>query len=54
MLFRSLKSLVVKAHGSSNARAVKNAVRQCVLFAEADITGKMKEAIAVQTEKADE
>ena len=52
--FIGLKSLVVKAHGSSNARAVKNAVRQCVLFAEADITGKMKEAISVQAEKMDE
>ena len=52
--FIGLKSLVVKAHGSSNARAVKNAVRQCVLFAEADITGKMKKAIAVQMEKTDE
>lgn len=52
--FIGLKALVVKAHGSSNARAIKNAIRQCVLFAEADITGKMKEALATQTEKADE
>lgn len=29
--FIGLKSLVVKAHGSSNAKAFKNAVRQCVL-----------------------
>lgn len=52
--FIGLKALVVKAHGSSNARAIKNAIRQCVLFAEADITGKMKEALATQAEKADE
>lgn len=40
--FIGLKSLVVKAHGSSNARAIKNAIRQCVLFTEADIVGKIK------------
>lgn len=52
--FIGLKALVVKAHGSSNARAIKNAIRQCVLFAEADITGKMKEALTTQAENADE
>ncbi|WP_304508270.1 phosphate acyltransferase PlsX [Anaerotignum sp.] len=41
--FIGLKSLVVKAHGSSNARAIKNAVRQCVLFTEADIVEKIKD-----------
>lgn len=40
--FIGLKSLVVKAHGSSNTRAIKNAIRQCVLFTEADIVGKIK------------
>ncbi len=43
--FIGLKSLVVKAHGSSNATAMKNAVRQCVLFTEADIVGKIKDKI---------
>lgn len=43
--FIGLKSLVVKAHGSSNARAIKNAVRQCVLFTEADIVGKIKDKL---------
>lgn len=43
--FIGLKSLVVKAHGSSNAKAFKNAVRQCVLFTEADIIGKIKDKI---------
>lgn len=43
--FIGLKALVVKAHGSSNAKAVKNAVKQCVLFTEADIIGKMKEKL---------
>ena len=41
--FIGLKSLVVKAHGSSNAKAFKNAVRQCVLFDEADIIGIIKD-----------
>lgn len=43
--FIGLKSLVVKAHGSSNAKAFKNAIRQCVLFTEADIIGKIKDKI---------
>lgn len=43
--FIGLKSLVVKAHGSSNARAIKNAIRQCVLFTEADIVGKIKDKL---------
>lgn len=43
--FIGLKSLVVKAHGSSNARAIKNAVRQCVLFTEADIVEKIKDKL---------
>jgi len=30
--FLGLKSLVVKAHGSSNAKAICGAIRQCVLF----------------------
>lgn len=43
--FIGLNALVVKAHGSSNAKAIKNAVKQCVMFAEADIIGKMKEKL---------
>ncbi|WP_352400407.1 phosphate acyltransferase PlsX [Anaerotignum sp.] len=43
--FIGLKSLVVKAHGSSNARAIKNAIRQCVLFTEADIVEKIKDKL---------
>ena len=37
-----LKALVVKAHGSSDARAIKGAVRQSVMFAENDIVNKIK------------
>ncbi len=40
--FIGLKSLVVKAHGSSNARSIKNAIKQCVVFSEADIVNKIK------------
>ncbi len=32
---------VIKAHGSSDAKAIKNAVRQAVLFAENDVIGKI-------------
>jgi glycerol-3-phosphate acyltransferase PlsX len=37
-----LNNLVVKAHGSSKAPAVVGAVRQCCIFLEKDITGKMR------------
>lgn len=43
--FLGLQSLVVKAHGSSNAKAIKNAIKQCMLFAEADIVTKIGEKI---------
>ncbi|MBO5908269.1 MAG: phosphate acyltransferase PlsX [Clostridia bacterium] len=32
---------VIKAHGSSDARAIKNAIRQAKTFAEADVIGKI-------------
>ena len=41
--FLGLQSLVVKAHGSSNAKAIKNAIKQCILFAEQDIVDKIGE-----------
>ena len=34
--FLGLKSLVVKAHGSSNERAIRGAIRQCKLFIEGE------------------
>ena len=43
--FIGLNALVVKAHGSSNAKAIKNAVRQCVVFTEADIIEKIKDKL---------
>lgn len=36
---------VIKAHGSSDARAIKNAVRQAVKFSEMDVVGKISETI---------
>jgi len=40
-----LSGLVVKAHGGSNARAIFNALRQCRLFIEKDIVGKISEKV---------
>lgn len=37
---------VIKAHGSSDARAVFNAVRQAELFCGADVIGKVERAVA--------
>ncbi|RRD94971.1 phosphate acyltransferase PlsX [Clostridiales bacterium COT073_COT-073] len=41
-----LETLVVKAHGSSDALAFKNAIYQCSRFLEADITGEIKRMLA--------
>lgn len=43
--FIGLNSLVVKAHGSANARSIKNAIKQCVTFTEADIVNKIKDKL---------
>ena len=43
--FLGLKGLVVKAHGSSNARAVKGAINQCVAFIDNDIVNKISEKL---------
>ena len=43
--FLGLKSLVVKAHGSSNAKAIKNAVKQCIVFVENDIVKKIEDKL---------
>ena len=43
--FLGLTGLVVKAHGSSNARAFQNAIRQCSEFIDKDITGKITQSI---------
>lgn len=43
--FLGLKGLVVKAHGSSDYKAIKGAIKQCSLFLEADIVNKISEHI---------
>ena len=40
-----LKGLVVKTHGSSKAKEVKNSIIQCVTFKEQRINDKIKENI---------
>lgn len=41
-----LKGLVVKAHGSSNAKEVTNAIIQCVTFKEQKISEKIRESLS--------
>ncbi|MCL2169258.1 MAG: phosphate acyltransferase PlsX [Defluviitaleaceae bacterium] len=40
--FMGLNGLVVKAHGSSNAKAIRSSIRQCVRFIETDVVGEIK------------
>ena len=40
-----LNGLVVKAHGSATAKEMKNAIVQCIAFAEENITQKVKDQI---------
>ena len=40
-----LNGLVIKSHGSSDAKEIKNSIFQCIPFVEADITGKIRELI---------
>lgn len=40
-----LNGLVVKAHGSSNAQEITNAIYQCVTFKQQDINGKIRKNI---------
>ena len=43
-----LNAPVIKAHGSSNAKAVKNAVRQAISCVEGNITGVIRSAMELQ------
>lgn len=45
-----LKGLVVKTHGSSKAKEIKQSILQCVAFKRQDIPGKIAEAIKVPEE----
>jgi glycerol-3-phosphate acyltransferase PlsX len=49
--FVGLNGLVVKAHGSSNDIAVKNAVKQCGKFIKADVVGKIRDRIDADINK---
>lgn len=41
--FLGLQSIIVKAHGSSDAKAIKNAITQCISFIENDISNKIRD-----------
>ena len=45
-LLLGVKKPVIKAHGSSNAVAIKNAIGQAVRFSKSDVIGTMTKAIA--------
>lgn len=42
---------VIKAHGSSDAKAFKNAIRQAIVFSEADLTADMEDTLALLAER---
>lgn len=46
-----LKGLVVKSHGSSDAKEIKNSIFQCIRFSKEDINGKIKDYIGREKQK---
>lgn len=46
-----LKQLVIKSHGSSDAKEIMNSLYQCIAFTDADICGKITEAFAPKEEE---
>ncbi len=40
-----LNGLVVKSHGSSDAKEIKNSIFQCISFVQADIPGKIRQSM---------
>jgi len=46
-----LKGLVVKTHGSSECREIKNSILQCISFKEENINEKIKNSIVVNENK---
>lgn len=46
-----LNGLVVKTHGSSNSKEIKNSIIQCVLFGEQKINDKIRENIGIIQDK---
>ncbi|MGN0203271.1 MAG: phosphate acyltransferase PlsX [Coprococcus sp.] len=49
-----LKGLVVKTHGSSKSKEIKQSILQCIAFKQQDIPGKIAAAITVKDEPASE
>jgi glycerol-3-phosphate acyltransferase PlsX len=49
-----LNSPVIKAHGSSNAKAIKNAVRQAISCVEGNITGIIRTSIELQSAEGEQ
>ena len=47
-----VRKTVIKAHGSSDAKAIKNAIRQAVKFTETGVIEKITSALAEKTEEA--
>lgn len=41
-----LNGLVIKSHGSSDAKEIEKSIYQCISFVDADISGKIKKSIA--------
>ena len=48
--FLGLKALIVKAHGSSDAKAIRSAITRCTEFVENGIVEKISESIGTYTE----
>lgn len=46
--FLGLRKPVVKAHGNSDARAIKNAIRQAIAYAESGVIDKMEARLSVK------
>ena len=49
-----LKGLVVKTHGSSTAKEIKNSILQCITFTQQDIPVKIQEMLGNTTESYDD
>ena len=47
-----LKNLVVKAHGSSKSKEIKQAILQCIAFSQQAIPEKIEQALAKKKEEA--
>ncbi len=45
---------VIKAHGSSNSKAFKNAIRQAIAFSDSPINGEIEQEIAAMKAKSEE